>query len=62
MKHERYPILFDPQTAGGLLAAVPQAQVEHCLLELHGLGYRAAAIIGSVRGPFPDSEPILIVF
>jgi selenide, water dikinase len=37
-------LLIDPQTAGGLLAGLPEADVGACLAELHRLGYRAAEI------------------
>jgi selenide,water dikinase len=45
---EELPLLFDPQTCGGLLAGVPDSQASACLAELHAAGYAAAAIIGSV--------------
>jgi len=40
----RRDLLFDPQTAGGLLAAVPAAQAEAVLAELHDAGEPAWAI------------------
>ena len=49
-------ILFDPQTAGGLLAAVPADRVAACLDDLYRGGDAAAAVIGTVvaadRGGF----------
>ena len=41
-------ILFDPQTAGGLLAGVPAGKVDACLKSLHDSGYLAACVIGEV--------------
>ncbi|CAM3332180.1 selenide, water dikinase SelD [Halomonas lysinitropha] len=58
VEHPRYPLLFDPQTAGGLLAGVPAERAEACLAALHALGYTRAAIIGRVLDPGKALEPI----
>jgi selenide,water dikinase len=41
-------ILFDPQTSGGLLIAVPAAKTAGLLKKLHSAGVAEAAIIGEV--------------
>lgn len=47
-EHKHFPLLFDPQTSGGLLAAIPAKNAEACIAELHQLGYPISVIIGSV--------------
>lgn len=42
-------VLYDPQTAGGLLAGIPAEKAEVCLQALHDLGYHDACVIGVVE-------------
>ncbi len=58
--HPLYPMLFDPQTSGGLLAAIPQAQATACLQALHELGYHTSRVIGTVEGSDDRLESIIL--
>ena len=44
----RHPILFDPQTSGGLAAGVAADQADLCVAALRQIGFASAAIIGEV--------------
>ncbi|WP_246540123.1 selenide, water dikinase SelD [sulfur-oxidizing endosymbiont of Gigantopelta aegis] len=44
--HKNYPLLFDPQTAGGLLAGIAKDKADLCLEQLQQAGYSSAVVIG----------------
>lgn len=56
--HPYFPLLFDPQTAGGLLATVPPDRAADCLRTLQQSGH-TAQIIGQIHTPL-DKEPLPI--
>ncbi len=61
VNHPRYPLIFDPQTAGGLLASVPADRASACLAALHALGYTQACAIGRIEAAGEALEPIRLV-
>ena len=56
-----YPLVFDPQTSGGLLASVPAEKADKCLLALHQSGYLQAAIIGRVKAESEQGNPVTLL-
>jgi len=57
----RLQLLYDPQTAGGLLASIPAASADACLSELRNVGYRDAAPIGTVMTASSPSAAVQLV-
>jgi len=51
-------ILFDPQTSGGLLAALPESEAQDVIDAMHDAGVTAAARIGQVA-PLTDSRHLV---
>ena len=58
--HPRYAALFDPQTAGGLLAGVPPDRTPACVRKLRALGYADAAAVGTVFPRGNAAEPVTV--
>ncbi len=60
VNHPHYPLIFDPQTAGGLLATVPADRAEACIVALRKLGYSKTMAIGRVLAQGNALEPIVL--
>ena len=61
VKHPRYPLIFDPQTAGGLLASVPADRVDACIASLKAQGYPHTCKIGRILPQGDALEPITLI-
>ena len=53
IQHPKYPLIFDPQTCGGLLASVSALQAADCINALKESGYTSSVIIGEIT-PLPE--------
>lgn len=61
-RNPNYLLLFDPQTSGGLLAAIPADQAAACLASLKACGgYSHSRVIGSVKPRVEGKKPIAII-
>jgi len=58
LRTEEEELLFDPQTSGGLLLAVPSSQADQLINDLKGEGIRAASRVGEV---VPGERPGVLV-
>jgi selenide,water dikinase len=56
-----YPLLFDPQTAGGLLVAMPRDRASDCLAALRHAGYEQAGAIAQVVPRRELTAPIQLI-
>jgi selenide, water dikinase len=61
VKHPRYPLIFDPQTAGGLLASVPADREDACIAALKAQGYPHTCKIGRILPQGDALEPIALI-
>ncbi len=59
-EHKHFPLLFDPQTSGGLLASVPANNAQACLAELKKSGYHLSTVIGEVTDDTNNIESITL--
>lgn len=55
-----FELLFDPQTAGGLIASVPGAVAEDCLQALKAAGYSHATVIGRVSNSAASAPGLIL--
>jgi selenide,water dikinase len=60
VSHPNYPLIFDPQTAGGLLATVPADRAVACIAALQKLGYTKTVAIGRILAEGDALEPIVL--
>jgi len=58
ISEEMAALVFDPQTSGGLLISLPEAQALRLLADLQSLGNRDAAVVGRVESARPQSIEI----
>jgi selenide,water dikinase len=56
-----YPLVFDPQTSGGLLASIPAVKADECLQQLIQAGYSRSAIVGRVVVESDNLEPVTLI-
>lgn len=55
-----FPLLFDPQTSGGLLATIPGHHAERVIRELRAYGYPDSTIIGHIEERNPATPDVMV--
>lgn len=60
INHSRYPLIFDPQTAGGLLASVSADRADACVTELIASGYPHTRVIGRITPQGDELAPVTL--
>lgn len=58
--HESFPLIFDPQTSGGLLVSMSAENAAKYVSSLHDNGYFRAAIVGEVSPPQDGHEYVTL--
>lgn len=58
--HPLWPLLVDPQTAGGLLGGVDMGKAEECVAAMREAGYTEAVVIGKVVVNVGSGKRILV--
>jgi selenide,water dikinase len=59
--HPSYALLFDPQTAGGLLASIPEEKADACLDGLKAQGYQSSVLVGCVKQRGTEDAAITLI-
>lgn len=60
-QHPAYPLLFDPQTCGGLLWGVPREKVQPWLATVQQMGLPTPIRIGQVEAEWHAAKPLRVV-
>jgi len=60
VSHPAYPLIYDPQTSGGLVASVPQGKALTAVVALRKAGYPEACVIGQVSEVRKDGKGSVI--
>jgi selenide,water dikinase len=60
INYPKYPLLFDPQTSGGLIASIPLQNTNNCLNKLKFSGYQDSCVIGQVKSVESEDRAIVI--